>query len=260
MLLTLAFFAMMTVNALANDAVISIVGGEPVTIGAYQYVDVHVYVDNIGAQGISALVIDLEYTGATRTTGTRTFTAAGEQRILPVTTGITHTNLFNVPLQEPPPPIAPLRLYFEMLPGTGNAGVLLTGGRAATVRLRIDDGANVVGITPSVEHAYRWQNTSPFAIRIPETAIGGNNVRTNIVVGDVQVGLVGDADDNGIVDLGDATRIRQIVVGHQLPINDLLADVDFNGHTDLGDATRIRQWVVGHPIPYIGECISQVGN
>ncbi|MBZ0257855.1 hypothetical protein K8I31_17460 [bacterium] len=61
-------------------------------------------------------------------------------------------------------------------------------------------------------------------------------------------GLIGDANGNDLLDIGDATVIRQFLAGlrgeGQVPRLDL-ADFNGNGIVDIGDATFIRQILAG---------------
>ena len=61
------------------------------------------------------------------------------------------------------------------------------------------------------------------------------------------VGLLGDANGDGVVNVKDATEIQKAVAG-LLTLNEtekLYADADQNGVVNIKDATAIQKWVAG---------------
>ncbi|MFQ6055551.1 MAG: fibronectin type III domain-containing protein [Methanosarcinales archaeon] len=78
-------------------------------------------------------------------------------------------------------------------------------------------------------------------IKIIATDNAGNNNTTILTVNYTPVR--GDFNDNGRVDIGDATYVAYMVVG-KVP-EDLKADFNGNGRVDIGDAAKIAYYLVG---------------
>ncbi|MBR3972196.1 MAG: dockerin type I repeat-containing protein [Ruminococcus sp.] len=57
--------------------------------------------------------------------------------------------------------------------------------------------------------------------------------------------LLGDSDDDGKVNVKDATLIQKHVAGYELYINLTSADADLSGTVNVKDATAIQKWVAG---------------
>lgn len=57
--------------------------------------------------------------------------------------------------------------------------------------------------------------------------------------------LLGDANDDGTVNVKDATTIQKQVAGFDITINMAAADADANGTVNVKDATAIQKWVAG---------------
>ena len=77
----------------------------------------------------------------------------------------------------------------------------------------------------------------------------GKTATYNVVLkaeSDEQNILYGDVDNNGVVNLKDATLIRRYYVGGWgVDLDTKVADVDCNGVVNLKDATLIRRYYVG---------------
>ncbi len=59
-------------------------------------------------------------------------------------------------------------------------------------------------------------------------------------------GLLGDADDDGVVNVKDATAIQKKVAGLEVAsYNEAVADADEDGSINVKDATAIQKWVAG---------------
>ena len=58
-------------------------------------------------------------------------------------------------------------------------------------------------------------------------------------------GILGDVDENGIVNIVDALLVAQFYVGLDVTINESLADVSCNGTVEIVDALLIAQYYVG---------------
>ncbi|HID27959.1 MAG TPA: hypothetical protein EYP22_09145, partial [Methanosarcinales archaeon] len=71
----------------------------------------------------------------------------------------------------------------------------------------------------------------------------GNIAMPKSLVINVLGKLKGDFNNNGRVDIGDATYVAYMVVG-KVPV-DLNADFNGNGRVDIGDATKIAFYVAG---------------
>lgn len=255
-LITFAFLAMMSVTALAgSQATVRIVPDPAGPVDGF--VDVHVYVDvPAGSEGVSAIVVDLTY-GADlqRQTGQRIFTAGTETRTLNITEGITPTNLFNASQpfdpagdqtrQLPAPPdTGALRLYFEVLPTTGNLSVLTPGGRAATIRFRVVGEANG-RVAPELVHAYRWTTGEPYYVALRSDDI-------TMIPGDVWVGELvwGDANGDGVFNVGDVTLLRQFLADWDVNPDFRVSDVNRDGDFNVGDVTFMRQYLADWDIPW----------
>lgn len=68
--------------------------------------------------------------------------------------------------------------------------------------------------------------------------------------------LLGDADDNGDVNLIDVSCIQRTLAGLSVPdgIDETAADVDHNNAVEIIDATYIQRWLTSMDTPYpIGE-------
>ncbi|MDY6865632.1 MAG: carboxypeptidase regulatory-like domain-containing protein [Halobacteriota archaeon] len=61
---------------------------------------------------------------------------------------------------------------------------------------------------------------------------------------DIMLWLKGDLNNNGIIDIGDVSKVANMVVGN-VP-EDLKADFNGNGMADIGDAAKIANYFVGN--------------
>ena len=64
-----------------------------------------------------------------------------------------------------------------------------------------------------------------------------------VVDGQITVGIKGDFNGNGKVDIGDVAKVAFMVVGKEP--EDLNADFNENGRVDVGDATKIAYYLAG---------------
>ena len=64
-----------------------------------------------------------------------------------------------------------------------------------------------------------------------------------IVNGSITVGIKGDFNNNGYVDIGDVAKVAFMVAG-KVP-EELSADFNDNGYVDIGDAAKIAFYLAG---------------
>jgi len=64
-----------------------------------------------------------------------------------------------------------------------------------------------------------------------------------IVNGSISVGIKGDFNNNGRVDIGDVAKVAFMVAG-MVP-EDMGADFNANGYVDIGDAAKIAFYLAG---------------
>ncbi len=86
----------------------------------------------------------------------------------------------------------------------------------------------------------------------PSNASGNLKAGTTCVVymysGEPVVGgaLLGDADDDGVVNVKDATAIQKKIAGLDVAsYNETVADADEDGNVNVKDATAIQKWIAG---------------
>ncbi|WP_442919563.1 PKD domain-containing protein [Methanoculleus sp.] len=65
----------------------------------------------------------------------------------------------------------------------------------------------------------------------------------SVTAGTIRIGLKGDFNNNGVVDIGDVARVSYMVVGKTAA--DPAADFNNNGGVDIGDAAKIAYYYVG---------------
>jgi len=65
-----------------------------------------------------------------------------------------------------------------------------------------------------------------------------------VVDGQITVGIKGDFNGNGVVDIGDVAMVAFMVAGN-VP-EDLNADLNGNGRVDIGDAAKIAAYLAGN--------------
>ena len=113
---------------------------------------------------------------------------------------------------------------------TGTDGITINN-RAALFNLNITGvGVNKAETPMTVLNAH-WSETS-FDVH-PLTAINGSII----------IGVRGDFNGNGIVDIGDTARVAYMVA--KLTPVDMAADFNFVGTVDIGDASKIACYLVG---------------
>ncbi len=89
---------------------------------------------------------------------------------------------------------------------------------------------------------YEWNPPAPTQ---PNTTVPNTTVSTEPDPSD-PCGILGDADDDGVVNVKDATAIQKKVAGLEVTsYNDAVADADEDGSINVKDATAIQKWVAG---------------
>ncbi|MFA5415846.1 MAG: hypothetical protein WC295_10140, partial [Methanoregula sp.] len=113
---------------------------------------------------------------------------------------------------------------------TGTDGITINN-RAALFNLNITGvGVNKAETPMTVLNAH-WSETS-FDVH-PFTTINGSII----------IGVRGDFNGNGFVDIGDTARVAYMVA--RLTPVDMAADFNFVGTVDIGDASKIACYLVG---------------
>ncbi|MFA5416374.1 MAG: hypothetical protein WC295_12855, partial [Methanoregula sp.] len=132
--------------------------------------------------------------------------------------------------------------------GNNNLETNLTPGLARIV-VTGTDGINIDGRVPvfhlSMTAIGSNMATTPLAV-INATWSGTDfNVSSLAAVnGSIRVGVKGDFNGNGFVDIGDVTRVAYMVV-NRAPVILPGADFNNNGIVDIGDAAKIAWYFVG---------------
>lgn len=74
------------------------------------------------------------------------------------------------------------------------------------------------------------------------TDMSYNENNLAIIPGKLHIGVKGDFNGNGYVDIGDVARVAHMVIGLTTP--SLMADFNENGVVDIGDATKIKYYLL----------------
>jgi len=98
-------------------------------------------------------------------------------------------------------------------------------------------------------HAYSRGDhgeATPGSIRRASAVFDENGTELDMVYGEstVNVDLLGDADDDGTVDAGDAVLLQRSLVGEPVDIDTDAADVDTDGDIDAGDVLALEKRLV----------------
>lgn len=108
------------------------------------------------------------------------------------------------------------QVHFQVLPGTA--------GQSSSINL-----VDLPGATPPFTRGL-WDDY-------------GNPIGATWLGKTVNVFARGDADENGLVDMGDATKVMRIILG--LDQGAPSADANGDGVADMGDVTRIMRIILG---------------
>jgi len=184
--------------------------------------NVFVYAGLSENQGLSSLSLSLNYDPA----------VFEKIEIMPMT-----QTVMQLPV-HPPLNANPFLMNFNL---QNPLGVTIETGTLALIQFRVLDdaplGHTYIGIEAT--SAFRMEGFTPIPVGV-ETTIGEVYIHDSV--------LLGDLNNDGVVDSVDLMLLRLYLAGHNVPINREAADVNVDGVIDIVDEILLSMYLAGHPI------------